>query len=227
MFGQDILWLTLNMGNFFLLLGVGLHLVDLVFGLCSDIGRVVTTVVDHLLLGGQVHDVGTNFIHEIGGVRGKDLPLGLSNHLKSQSYEDVVVSGQVGLEPDDGSQIQMRGGLVKKQNVWLDEKGSGKRDTHSPTTRHVLGGLSHHDLGETKTGKNGSGFSLEHGRVHLLEFFVDSFQGELIDIVGNRHLLGELLETSHLLLCGGDNVVESVNIGWFYGTADKVDLTIS
>lgn len=64
---------TLNVGDFFLLLLVSLHLVDLVFGLCSDIGRVVTTVVDHLLLGSQVHDVGTDFIHEIGRVRGKDL----------------------------------------------------------------------------------------------------------------------------------------------------------
>lgn len=38
--------LTLDVGDFFLLLGVGLHLVDLVFGPGSDVGCVVTTVVD-------------------------------------------------------------------------------------------------------------------------------------------------------------------------------------
>jgi len=38
--------LTLDVGDFLLLLGVSLHLVDLVFGPGSDVGGVVTTVVD-------------------------------------------------------------------------------------------------------------------------------------------------------------------------------------
>lgn len=56
------------MGDFFLLLGIRLHLVDFVFRLCSNIGRVITTVVDQLFPDGQVHNVGTDFIHEIGRV---------------------------------------------------------------------------------------------------------------------------------------------------------------
>jgi len=139
----------------------------------------------------------------------------------------VVVSGQVSLEPDNGSQIQVRSGLVEKQNVRLNEQGSGKSDTHTPTTRHVLGGLGHHCLGEPETAENRTGLGLEHGGVHFLEFFVNSLQGELIDVIGDGHFLGEFLETSDLLLGGGDNVVKSVDIGGFDGTTDKVDLVIS
>lgn len=50
----------LDVGNLLLLLGVGLHLVGLVFGPGSDVGRVVTSVVNHLLLDGEVHDVGAD-----------------------------------------------------------------------------------------------------------------------------------------------------------------------
>ena len=59
---------TLDVGNLLLLLGVCLHLVDLVFGLGSDVGRVITTVVLHLLPDRQVHDVGADLVHEVGGV---------------------------------------------------------------------------------------------------------------------------------------------------------------
>jgi hypothetical protein len=62
--------LTLDVGDFLLLLGVGFHLVDLVFGPGSDVGRVVTTVVDKLLLEGDIDHVGTDFVHEIGRVAG-------------------------------------------------------------------------------------------------------------------------------------------------------------
>ena len=60
--------LALDVGDFLLLLGVGLHLVDLVFRPCSNIGRLVTTVVDELLLEGDIDDVGTDFVHEVGRV---------------------------------------------------------------------------------------------------------------------------------------------------------------
>jgi hypothetical protein len=60
--------LTLDVRDFLLLLGVGLHLVDLVFGPGSDIGRVVTTIVDELLLEGDVNDVGADLVHEVGRV---------------------------------------------------------------------------------------------------------------------------------------------------------------
>lgn len=56
------------MRDFLLLLGVGLHLVDLVFGPGSDVGCVVTTIVDELLLEGDVNDVGTDLVHEVGRV---------------------------------------------------------------------------------------------------------------------------------------------------------------
>jgi len=73
-----------------LLLGVGLHLVGLVFGLGSLVGcfaevsihvlqtengkrtRVVTTVVDELLVQGEIHNVGTDGVHEILRMRSDD-----------------------------------------------------------------------------------------------------------------------------------------------------------
>lgn len=58
------------MCDFLLLLGVGLHLVDFVFRPGSDVGRVVTTIVDELLLEGNVDHVGTDLVHEIGRVPG-------------------------------------------------------------------------------------------------------------------------------------------------------------
>ena len=60
--------LTLDMGDLLLLLGVRFHLVDLVFTLGSDIGRVVTTIVDELFSYGEIHHVGTDFVHKVGRV---------------------------------------------------------------------------------------------------------------------------------------------------------------
>jgi len=56
--------------NLVLLLSVGLHLVDVVLGLGSNVSRVVSSVVDELLLHGEVHDVGADGVHEILGVGG-------------------------------------------------------------------------------------------------------------------------------------------------------------
>jgi methylmalonyl-CoA mutase cobalamin-binding subunit len=79
--------------NLLLLLGVGLHGVDLVFRLGTDVSGVVTTVVHKLLALREVHHVGANTVHEVLRVRGED--------------ENMVVGGQVSLEPYDGTEIQM------------------------------------------------------------------------------------------------------------------------
>jgi hypothetical protein len=142
------------------------------------------------------------------------------------THKNVVVSGKVSLEPDDGSQIQMRGRLVEQEQMGLDEQGSGERYSHSPSSRHVLGSLLHHNSRETETREDGTSLGLEHGRVHFLELLVDCLEGELVDIIGNRHLLGELLETRHLGLGRSDNVVESVNVGWLDSTGNEVNLEV-
>ncbi len=76
-------------------LGVSLHLVGLVLLLGSDVGGVVTTVGQELLLRGQIENVVSDGVHEIGRVRGED--------------ENVVVGGKVSLEPNDGFQVQVVG----------------------------------------------------------------------------------------------------------------------
>jgi len=69
--------LTLDVLDLILLFRVCLHLVDFVFALGSHISGVVTTVVDQLLLQGQVHHVGAHIVHEIlrvpGHVKGVSL----------------------------------------------------------------------------------------------------------------------------------------------------------
>lgn len=138
--------------------------------------------------------------------------------------EDVVIGGKVSLEPDDSSKVEMRSGLVEEKKMRLDEERPSKGDTHPPTSGHVLGRLGHHGLGETKTVENGSGLGLEHGRVELLNLLVDGVEGELVDVVGDRELLGELLEAVDLLLGGSDTVLEGGDIPGFDGTTDNVNL---
>lgn len=81
------------MGDLLLLFGVRLHLVDLVLGFCLHVGRVVTGVVDQLLLRREVHDVRADRVHEILRVGGDD--------------ENVIVSREVRLKPDHRAEIQM------------------------------------------------------------------------------------------------------------------------
>jgi hypothetical protein len=226
----------LDVGNLLLLLGVGLHLVGLVLGPGSDVGRVVTSVVDHLLLDGEVHDVGADRVHEVLRVRGlaRKSKAGRSASTMSGSIgvasthedEDVVVGGEVSLEPDDGSEIQMRRRLVEEEKVGLDEERSGKSDSHPPSSRHVLGGLGHHGRGETETVENSSGLGLEHSGVHLLNLLVDGLEGKLVNVVGDRKVLGELLKSLNLGLGRGDDVVESVDIGGLDGSSDEVDIDV-
>ena len=59
---------TFDMGDLLLLLGKRLHLVHLVLALRPDVCRVVASVVDELLLHGQVHHVGADLVHEVGRV---------------------------------------------------------------------------------------------------------------------------------------------------------------
>jgi hypothetical protein len=81
----------LNMSDFVLLLLVRLHLVYLVLFFRPYISRVVTSVVDHFLLGCQIHDIRTDTVHEILRVR--------------CDYENVIVGRQVCFQPDDGAQV--------------------------------------------------------------------------------------------------------------------------
>lgn len=140
--------------------------------------------------------------------------------------EDVVVGRQVRLEPDDGAEVEVRRGLVEQEQVGLDEERAGEGDAHTPTSRHVLGRLGHHLLGEAETVQDRAGLGLEHGRVHLLDLLVDGLERELVDVVGDREILGKLLEALNLGLGRGDDVVEGVDVGRLNGAADEVDVDV-
>lgn len=109
----------------------------------------------------------------------------------------------------------------------LDEQSSGKRHTHPPSSGHVLGRFRHHGLGETQTAQDGSGLGLECRWVHLLELLVDCFESKVINVIGDCHVLGELLESSDLFFGGSDNVIQGVDVGRVGSTTDKVDLVMS
>lgn len=136
----------------------------------------------------------------------------------------MVVGGKVSLEPDDGSEIQMGGGLIEEEKMRLDEESSSESDSHPPSSRHILRGLGEHRSGESETVKNGSSLGLEHGRVELLNLLVDGIESELVDVVGNGELLSELLESLDLLLGGSDTEVEGLDIRRLDGSSNDVDL---
>jgi hypothetical protein len=144
--------------------------------------------------------------------------------VQTHENEDVVVGGKVGLEPHDRSEIQMRCRLVEEEKMRLDEESSCERDSHPPSSGHVLRGLGEHRGGESETVEDGSGLGLEHGRVELLNLLVDGVEGELVNVVGNRELLSELLETLDLLLGRSDTEVEGLDVGRLDGSSDNVDL---
>jgi hypothetical protein len=151
----------------------------------------------------------------------------VENGRRTHEDEDMVVGGKVRLEPDDGSQVQMRGRLVEQKQMGLDEERPSKSDSHPPTSGHVLGRLGHHGGGKTETVEDGSGLGLESGRVELLDLLVDGLEGELVDVVGNGKLLSNLLESVDLLLGGSDTVVESVDVARVDGSSDEVNLRMA
>lgn len=144
----------LDVGNFVLLLLVGLHLVGLLLGAGLMVSVVVTTIVEEGLEA-HVDHVCADTVEEILGVRNQD--------------EGTVPLLKVFFEPHAGLEIQMGGRVVEKEESGLDEEGLGEGDTHTPTTGHVLGLLLDGLLVETETGQNEGSAGLEGGGIHLVD----------------------------------------------------------
>lgn len=140
--------------------------------------------------------------------------------------ENVVVGRKVCFEPDNSAEVEMRRRLVEQEQVRLDEKRPGERDAHPPATRHVLRRLGHHRRREAETVEDRTGLCLEHGGVHLLNLLINGLERELVDVVGNREILGELLKPLNLSLGRSNNVVKSVNVRGLDGTANEVDVDV-
>jgi hypothetical protein len=88
----------------------------------------------------------------------------------------------------------------------------GERDTHPPSSRHILRRLGHHLRSEAETVKDGTSLGLEGGRVELLELLVLELKSEIVDDVGNGHFLNLCLDTSGLVAGRLDDVVESGHV---------------
>lgn len=186
-----------NMRDLLLLLVIRLHLVHLVFLFGLDVCGVITCIVDQLLLHGKVHDVGTDGIEEILRVGSDD--------------ENVIIGGKIGLEPDDGAEIEMVRGFIQKEKVWFDKEGPSESYTHPPTTGHILGRLLHHFLTETKTMEDTPGFSFESAGIKLLELFVSCVESSFVNVVGHRKFFNSSLEFGDFFPCRSDNEIYGID----------------
>lgn len=143
----------LDVLDFFLLLGVGLHLIGLLLATGLVVRIVVTTVVQELLATHIEHG-GADTVQEIHGVRNQD--------------QSTIPLLQVLLQPHTSFQIQVGSGVIKQEQRGLDEQGLGEGHTHTPSTGHILGLLVDGVLVEAETGQNERSTNVESGRIHLV-----------------------------------------------------------
>lgn len=94
----------------------------------------------------------------------------------------------------------------------LEEKGTSQRDTHPPTTTHILRGLLHHGLGETKTMEDTPRLRLESRGVHFLELLVQAIDDSFIYVGIGGEIFYPLLEFRDLLLGGRNDEVDRIDI---------------
>ena len=194
-----------------LLLLVGLGLVDLLLATGLEVRVVVTTEVHELLLA-HVHHVGADTVEEIERVGDED--------------EGAVPLLHVLLEPHTGLQIQMGCGVVEKKERGLDEEGLGEGDTHTPSTRHVLGLLVHGLLVETETSQNERGTGVEGGRVHGVDTLVQVLELGAVGTLLFEDSLGLLLHVGERLLGLLDDPLERTGGGLLGALVEQVDVDV-
>lgn len=129
----------LDMLDLVLLLLVGLGLIDLLLSTSLVVCVVVTSVVEELLLT-HVNHVCADTVQEVHGV--------------GHENQGALPLLHVLLKPHTGFQVQMGSRVVEQQQGGLDEERLGERDTHTPSTGHVLCLLVDGVLVETETGEN-------------------------------------------------------------------------
>mmetsp|Transcript_20767 Transcript_20767/g.67332 ORF Transcript_20767/g.67332 Transcript_20767/m.67332 type:complete len:707 (-) Transcript_20767:3-2123(-) len=143
-----------------LFLLVGLELVDLTLKPRLHIGSIVATPIHQLVVHRELHDLGADTVQEVFGVRCHNDGRG--------------VGGQVLLEPNTGTQVQVVRGLVQNEQRRLLEECLCERHTHSPATGHVLRRLVHHGLSEAKAVEQGTGLGFEELWRHLVHLVAES-----------------------------------------------------
>ena len=91
----------LDVGDFVLLFVVCFCLVCFEFFFCTDVGVVVSTVVDEFTIDGEIHDLRTDIVEEILRMRCQD--------------ETVWIFRKIRLEPDYSFKIEMVRGFIQQQ----------------------------------------------------------------------------------------------------------------
>eukprot|EP01084_Bolivina_argentea_P113294 201950_1 len=169
----------LHVRNLGLLTVVVLHLGSLQGDTSAHVGIVISLVVLELVLV-HVDDVGADTVHEI---------LGVGHH-----EEDLLELGEVVLEPDDGLDVEMVGGLVEEQQRGVLEERLGEGNTHTPSSGEGAGGAALLLISESKTEKNLGRAHLGGGGVEGLKTLVDLLHPVLGAVVAGNDLQ-LLLET--------------------------------
>jgi len=144
----------LDVLNLILLLLVSLHLVGVVLLLSSDVGRVVTTIGQELSAHGQIENVGADGIHEILRVGSEDENLRVLSEVSFKPHDSLeicenIAKQNVSISSTSISEIpqrltQMIGRFVEKKQVRSNSKSLGERNTHPPSSGHILGSPLHH-----------------------------------------------------------------------------------
>ena len=144
----------LHVGDLALLGGtLGPHLLQVVLALL-EVARVVAHVGGDaaVLDGGHVAHA---LVHE-GAVVGDE-------------QHGTRVAGDELLEPLDALEVEVVGGLVKKQQVGVLEQELGEGDAHLPAARELLGGLVEVGHGKAEAAEDGARPALELVATQVLE----------------------------------------------------------
>jgi|TARA_B110001450_G_C17611581_1_gene477505 hypothetical protein len=78
--------------------------------------------------------------------------------MRNDDNSCVVEGLDVNFKPDEGYEIQVIGRLIEHEDLWLAEDDLGDRDSHSPSSRELLGRPGELLFGETKTNQDQSSF---------------------------------------------------------------------
>mmetsp|Transcript_785 Transcript_785/g.1183 ORF Transcript_785/g.1183 Transcript_785/m.1183 type:complete len:368 (-) Transcript_785:239-1342(-) len=195
-----------------LLLLVLLHLIYLDFSFYLHERVIVTTVVFECFLRSDMADIRADAIEEVLRVRNEDEALVLA------------FSRKILLKPHARFEVQVIRRLIQKHERGLDEERLCKRDTHSPSPGHVLGGFSHHLVSKPETAEDPPSARLEGGGVQRLDAVIDVLKRGRVGPFLLEDLFRELLETFHLLLCLGDHDFHPREFGWLLllGEEEKI-----
>lgn len=169
----------------------GLDFCDLLFLILEGSHHLVVALVLEFEVAGVVSLVG-----------GELLLVDLVDFLDDAIHEGAVVGDdeegagvvlEVALEPHERAEVEVVGGLVQHEEVWLFYEEAGKVGAHDPASGKDIGGAGEVFLGVAEAGENFLALGLELEAVELL---VSILSGAIFCAIGGA-ILGAFAEDFH------------------------------